>query len=73
VSKQCVAHYSSHCPDRWTSKAGLCSAPADYNGKCGFFLASGQYTSEEKKAYSEACDAVEVQFNNFDKSNTTVL
>jgi len=54
---ECMVDYAGSCPDRWVSKGGWCSAPADYNGKCGFFLASAHYTREEKQAFSEACDA----------------
>lgn len=50
----CVTDYSGPCPDRHTLKDGLCEAPADFLGRCGFTLSS-QHSTAEKVAYAEVC------------------
>ena len=53
----CVADFAGPCPRDWSSRSGVCVAPASYSGPCAVLASFGGYSAEEKRVFASHCGA----------------
>lgn len=57
--KSCVADRDASCPLQWSlvGDRGLCRAPADYSGECGYFQQLSGFSAQQKHMFATQCNA----------------
>ena len=55
ASQGCVADFAAPCPRDWSSRNGVCAAPASYSGPCPVFWSFRGYDAEEKQVVVDQC------------------
>lgn len=53
----CVQDYRKSCPEGWTEIGGLCLAPANYGGDCGYSINTKEMSADQKRDFAAKCAA----------------
>jgi len=56
-AQDCVADFAGPCPRDWSSRNGVCVAPASYSGPCAVLARFDGHSTEDKRVFATHCGA----------------